>query len=327
MVDCGHYRNGQRTPGEVKPSDAGDLARAKDGFVWIGLHEPTQADIAQVAAEFQLPELAVDDAVKAHQRPKIERYDNVVFVILKPVTYHEGVPVVSEVALFIGEGFLVAVRHGQSDVLSRVRKLADSGEHKLGFGPMSILYRIMDAVVDDYELAVEDLGIDIDDIESAVFGVDEADNSQRIYRMKRSVAVIRRAVQPLVYPLKRIVDGEVEQVPTAMAHYFRDVLDHLTRATDAVEAQDRMLSDVLQADAARMGVRQAEIALRQNEDMRKISAWAAIGLLPTAVAGIYGMNFQNMPELTWRYGYFVVLAVIALACGLLYRNFRKRDWL
>ena len=352
--DCAVYAGGRRRPGAVPLDGAVGTARAAGGFVWIGLQQPTADEIAVVAAEFGLPALAVEDAVKAHQRPKLEVYDDVVFAVIKPVRYvdHDEVVDLSEIAVFVGEHFVVTVRHGDSDVLRRVRAEVDADGHPDGsataaLGPMGVLYRAADLVVDGYEEAITFINEDVDEIEIEVFrpesdgrdggGHDRGDDSasaERIYKLKREVAEFRRAVVPLAGPLERLSEGRVGGVDPALAQYFRDVHDHVLRAAEAIDGHDRLLSDVLQAELARAGARQSrialrqnEIAVRQNEDMRKISAWAAIGLVPTAIAGIYGMNFDNMPELHWRYGYFGVVAVIAGACFGLYRTFRRNGWL
>lgn len=329
IVDCGFYGPDGRRPGRLRLDEAGDLARTGDGFVWIGIHDPDPDDVAAVAERFGLPPLAVEDAVKAHQRPKLEVYDDVVFAVIKPVTYVAYSELdVSEIALFVGDGFVVTVRHGATDVLARVRHRVDVSATPLPLGPVSVLYEVLDRVVDEYEVVVETLSGDSDDIESRVFGGDDADHAPAIYQLKRDAAQIRRALVPLGAPLRRLVDGEVDQIPSGTAaHYFRDVHDHWVRATDSLDAADRMLTDMLQADLARVSVRQAEISLRQNEDMRKISAWAAIAVVPTAIGGIYGMNFDHMPELRWRYGYLVVILAMALSCLALFREFRRRGWL
>jgi magnesium transporter len=336
--DCGVYENGHRRPGRVPLGEAGEVARSTSGFVWIGLQQPTAEDIAAVAEGFRLPHLAVEDAVKAHQRPKLETYDDVLFVVLKPVRYvdHDEVVDVTELAIFLGRGFVVTVRHGESDVLRRVRAELDRGNSKLlEHGPTGVLYRTADLVVDGYEEAIDCITEDVDDIETQVFGSTGGDDhSERIYKLKREIAEFRRAVQPLATPLHRLAEGAVPGIDESAAPYFRDVHDHVLRAADAIEGHDRLLSDVLQADLSRVAARQAqvavrqnEIAVRQNEDMRRISAWAAIALVPTAIAGIYGMNFDNMPELHWQYGYFLVLGVIAAVCLVLYRLFRRNGWL
>jgi magnesium transporter len=336
--DCGHYVDGRRRPGRVSLERAGRLARSTSGFVWIGLQQPDEQQINAVAAQFDLPPLAVEDAVKAHQRPKLDVYGDVVFAVLKPVRYvdHDEVVDVTELAVFIGPTFVVTVRHGESDILRRVRAELDSGTGKASpHGPSWVLYRAADLVVDGYEEALTHIDGDVDEIESEVFASDETEgHSQRIYKLKREIAEFRRAVVPLTVALERLAEGDVPGIDAASAPYFRDVHDHALRAADAIEGHDRLLSDVLQADLARVAarqsaiaVRQNEISVRQNEDMRKISAWAAIALVPTAIAGIYGMNFHHMPELAWRYGYFGVLGVIAGLCALLYLLFRRNGWL
>jgi magnesium transporter len=330
IVDCGHYGPGGRRSGPVPLADAGDLARTDDGFVWIGIHQPSGDDVRAVAEEFDLPALAVEDAVKAHQRPKLELYGDVIFAVIKPVAYVGYSELESsEIALFIGDGFVVTVRHGPSTILREVRARIDAREGPaLDHGPVSILYEVLDTVVDEYEEVVETLGSDVDELEARVFGGDDANHAETIYQLKRDAAQIRRAVHPLGAPLLRLAEGDVARVPDGEArHYFRDVYDHIVRAQEGLDACDRMLTDVLQADLARVSVRQSEIALRQNEDMRKISAWAAIAVVPTAIGGIYGMNFEHMPELGWRYSYLVVLGVMALGCLTLFLQFRKRGWL
>jgi magnesium transporter len=336
--DCGVYEDGHRRPGRVPLEQAGDVARKTSGFVWIGLQQPSAEDIATVADEFHLPALAVEDAVKAHQRPKLEVYGDVLFVVLKPVRYvdHDEVVDVTEIAVFLGPNFVVTVRHGESDVLRRVRAELDRGDSELlRHGTTGLLYRAADLVVDGYEEALDFINEDVDEIETQVFGsADADDHSERIYKLKREIAEFRRAVLPLATPLERLADGSVPGIDEDASHYFRDVHDHVLRAADAIEGHDRLLSDVLQADLARVSarqsqiaVRQNEIAVRQNEDMRKISAWAAIALVPTAIAGIYGMNFENMPELEWKYGYFLVVGLIATVCVVLHRLFRRNGWL
>jgi magnesium transporter len=336
--ECGHYVDGRRRPGRVPLERAGRLARSTSGFVWIGLQQPDEEQINAVAAQFDLPPLAVEDAVKAHQRPKLDVYGDVVFAVLKPVRYvdHDEVVDVTEIAVFIGPTFVVSVRHGESDVLRRVRAELDAGTGQASpHGPSWVLYRAADLVVDGYEEAITHIDGDVDEIESEVFASDETEgHSQRIYKLKREIAEFRRAVVPLTVALERLAEGNVPGIDEASAPYFRDVHDHALRAADAIEGHDRLLSDVLQADLARVAarqsaiaVRQNEISVRQNEDMRKISAWAAIALVPTAIAGIYGMNFHHMPELAWRYGYFGVLGVIAGLCVVLYLLFRRNGWL
>lgn len=328
--DCGLYTDGERVPGRVPLEDAARTARRTAGYLWVGLREPTDADIAEVAEQFRLPTLAVEDAVHAHQRPKLEVYEDVVFAVLKPVRYVDHVEVVeiTEIAMFLQPHAVVSVRHGEGGALRQVRAELDAGlPPEQDFGAAGVLYRTADRVVDGYEVALGHIELDVDDIESLVFGPGEDDHSERIYKLKQEVAEFRRAMLPLQRPLERLAAGEVPHVPAAAEPYFRDVHDHLLRAADAIEVIDRQLTDVLQANTARVTTGQSRVALRQNEDMRKISAWAAIALLPTAIAGIYGMNFEHMPELGTRYGYYVVLAVIVGGCVGLHRAFRRNRWL
>jgi magnesium transporter len=343
--DCAVYDGGGRRPGRVSLRDAAGEAHRSDGFVWIGLQQPTEEDVTAVAAQFHLPPLAVEDAVMAHQRPKLERYGDVLFAVLKPVSYvdHEEVVEVGEIAIFLGPSFVVTVRHGNSDVLRRVRAELDSGaEEILRHGPTGVLYRAADLIVDGYEETIEFINEDVDEIESQVFGSAEVkDHSERIYKLKQEVAEFRRAVVPLAHPMSRLSEGTVPNVARSAAPFFRDVHDHVLRAAEAIEGHDRTLSDVLQADLARVSARQSEIAarqseiateqnkiaVRQNEDMRKISAWAAIALVPTMIAGVYGMNFEYLPELRWHYGYYMVLGLMFGVCAVLYRLFRRNGWL
>ncbi|WP_246036386.1 magnesium and cobalt transport protein CorA [Cellulomonas telluris] len=333
VVDSALYVGGRRQAGPLSVAQAAREAQAprgEDGFVWLGLRHPTADDVVDVAAAFGLPALAVEDAVKAHQRPKLEVYDDVVFVVLKPARYvdHDEVVEVGEIAMFLGPRFVVTVRHGHGEVLGRVRAEMDRGEGPAaGFGPAGVLYRAADLVVDGYEQALEEINSDVDDIEARVFGPGQGNHAERIYKLKQEAAELRRAVLPLGRPLQRLMEADVPHVPEAAAPYFRDVQDHLLRAADAVEAVERQLGDVLQANTARVTVGQSEVALRQNGDMRKISAWAAIALVPTAIAGVYGMNFDHMPELHWVYGYPAVLVVIVTACVVLHRVFRRNGWL
>ena len=335
--DCALYEDDRRRPGRLPLTEARQAATTTSGFVWIGLQQPTPGEVEAVASEFALPSLAVEDAVKAHQRPKLETYGHVVFAILKPVRYvdHDEVVEIAEIAMFIGPTFVVTVRHGESDVLRRVRAELDAGSPLvMELTPTGLLHRTLDLVVDGYEETLRYLDEDVDQIESQVFSTSTEDNSERIYKLKREIAEFRRAVLPLGIAVQRLAEGEIPGIPDEALPYFRDVHDHVLRTADGIEGHDRLLSDILQADLARVAVRQSEIAMRQNEiavrqneDMRKISAWAAIALVPTAVAGIYGMNFDNMPELHWEFGYFIVVGIIVTACVGLYWLFRRNGWL
>lgn len=329
IVDCALYTRDRRRHGISDIEGALREAQASGGFVWIGLVEPTAGEFLDISDNFGLPILAVDDAVRAHQRPKLERYGDVTFAVVKPARYvdHEEVVEMSELAIFLGEHFVITVRHGISDVPHAVRAELEASSTLLAHGPAGVLYRALDLAVDGYLEVVEAIGVDIDEIEDQVFGGEGGEHAERIYKLKSEVLEFRRAVVPLAVPLQHLAAGEVPWVGEAAQPYFRDVHDHVLRAADAIEGYDTLLTNVLQANLAQVTVEQSRVTVRQNEDMRKISAWAAIALVPTAIAGIYGMNFDYMPELRMRYGYFVVLAVIAGVCTGLHALFRRNDWL
>jgi magnesium transporter len=328
--DCAVYEKGLRRSDRVPLQKAAAAAKATSGFVWIGLQQPSEADLATVASEFDLPDLAVEDAFKAHQRPKLEVYDGQLFIVLRPVRYvdsHEIVEV-EEIAFFLGEHFAVSVRHGATKVLRQVREELDGGRMPANMhGPTAVLYRAADLIVDEYTEVAKSIDDDVAEIEAQVFGEHEGDHAERIYKLKREVLEFRRAVMPLAEPLHRLMRGDVPGVDPQAAQYFRDVHDHVLRVIDEIERHDRLLSDILQANVARVSVGQSAVAVRQNEDMRKISAWAAMALVPTAIAGIYGMNFKHMPELNWTFGYPLIVGVMAAFCAALYRSFKRNGWL
>ncbi|HEX7188560.1 MAG TPA: magnesium/cobalt transporter CorA [Actinomycetes bacterium] len=323
IVDCALYSQGQREVIEGDLSAALALARQRDdAFIWIGLHEPTQDELDKVAAEFSLHPLAVEDAVKAHQRPKVEEYEDSLFVVLKTVRYDETAQQVDlgDVMLFVGDSFVVSARHGQARALADVRRRLEGERHLLDCGPSAVLYAIADAVVDDYSeisFAVEE---DIEEVEERVFSPDRINNASRIYNLKREVIEFRRAVRPLVEPMTRLSTGQVERVHEDLRPFFRDVADHAVRVSEQVDGFDDLLTSVLNANLA-------QVSVQQNADMRRISAWVAIVAVPTMIAGVYGMNFDHMPELRWRFGYPLALAVMATICTVLYRAFKRSGWL
>ncbi|CAM5629526.1 MULTISPECIES: magnesium/cobalt transporter CorA [Streptomyces] len=330
IVDCAIYREGHRTDGPEDLSDALDEARSAGGFVWIGLHEPSEQEFELVTKEFGLHPLAVEDALKAHQRPKLEVYDDSLFVVLKPVVYEPDSDAVStgEVMLFLGDAFVVTVRHGVGSPLKAVRERLEREPKLLGKGPTAVLYAVADAVVDHYLEVATELGTDLEELEAEVFSPDGGGSrgtASRIYTFKRQVLEFRRATVPLSMPMARLAGvgtsgGTVPFVNDRARPFFRDVNDHLVRVNESVEGLDRLVSDVLSAHLAQMSV-------RQNDDMRKISAWAAMAAVPTMIAGIYGMNFDHMPELHWVWSYPAVIVVMAVLEVLLYRTFKRRGWL
>jgi len=333
MVDCGVYCDGTRLPGKYTHAGAVDKVRelqsaGKKAFVWIGLHEPDEFQMQSVADVFGLHELAVEDAVHAHQRPKLERYDTTLFLVLKTINYVEHdsmenareIVETGEIMVFVGPEFVVTVRHGDHSGLAGVRKRLDSSPSILKLGPFAVMHAIADHVVDSYLDVTDLIETDIDAMEEDVFSPRSRSGIEYIYLLKREVVEMRRAVAPLTQALSRLLTDHNDLISVEVRRYMRDVLDHNVIASERVASYDEMLSSLVQAALGK-------IAVQQNVDMRKISAWVAIAAVPTALAGIYGMNFDNMPELHWAWGYPAVLCVMAVVCFVLYRTFRRNNWL
>ena len=330
VVDCGLYVNGKREPGDFSPDEALRAAHERDNaFVWLGLHEPTQDEMADIARTYGLHELAVEDAVKAEQRPKLEQFGTVHFLVLRTARYvpHGELTETSQVVetgqmmIFIGERFVITVRHGDVSELASVRAdLETERAALLEQGPWAVAYAVTDRVVDLYIVVADQVEADLDIIEESVFSRDSASPIQAIYQMKRELVEFRRAVVPLQRPLATITSASIRLAPKEIRRYFRDVQDHLTRTVEQVSSFDDLLNSILQA-------RLAQVTVDQNNDMRKIAAWAGISAVWTAVAGIYGMNFVHMPEKNWQYGYPGVVAFMFVISVLLYRAFRRNGWL
>ncbi|MGA8211905.1 MAG: magnesium/cobalt transporter CorA [Nocardioidaceae bacterium] len=325
IVDSALYRGGVRVVVDCAKDDLDAVRRQADGegdFVWVGLHEPDEDELDRVAEAFSLHPLAVEDALKAHQRPKLERYQDGLFLVLKTLWYVDEQDAVEtgEVNLFVGRDYVVTVRHGSGGELHSARLDLEDRAAVLGHGPSAVLYAVCDRVVDEYEAVATALEEDVDEVETSVFSPDRTQDSQRIYVLKRELAEVRRAVNPLREPMKRFATGSVPFVTQEAAPFFRDVADHLLRVSDAVETLDTLLSTAFDAHLA-------QISVQQNEDMRKISAWVAIAAVGTLVAGVYGMNFTHIPELGWHYGYAYALSLMAGASVLLYALFKRSGWL
>ncbi|MFJ9816380.1 magnesium/cobalt transporter CorA [Streptomyces sp. NPDC101151] len=330
VVKCVTYQDGARVPGCADLVDAVEMVRKSgEGFVWLGLHEPTDSEFAGIAELFDLHPLAVEDAVEAHQRPKLERYGETLFAVFKTVCYveHEKLTATSEVVdtgeimVFVGEDFVITVRHGRHGSLGPLREELESDPRQLAKGPAAVLHAIADHVVDDYLTVTDAVQADIDQVETDVFSESGARaDPGRIYQMKRELLELKRAVVPLGRPIEDLATRPIRVVDPEIQAYFRDVLDHLMRAKEQIAAFDELLNSILQAHLA-------QVTVAQNEDMRKITAWAAVIAVPTMVCGVYGMNFDHMPELHWRFGYPLVMGVMATACLTLYRGFRRNGWL
>jgi magnesium transporter len=325
IVDCAVYRDGRRVPlhdGEDIAAVYASACQQENDFVWVGLLEPTEDEMAKVADSFELHPLAVEDAVVAHQRPKLERYGQALFMVLKTIWYVDADDAVEtgEIAVFGGDKYVVTVRHGEGTELGVTRRDLEEHTEVLGHGPYAVLYSVCDRVVDGYEEVTAELETDVDEIELSVFSENRTSDSKRIYTLKREVAEFRRAVAPLREPLTRFAQHQVGGMPQAAAAFFRDVADHALRVYEQIENLDNLLSSAHDAHMA-------QISVQQNDDMRKISAWVAIAAIPTLLAGIYGMNFDHMPELRWTFGYPAVLLVMLAICSGLYRLFKKSGWL
>jgi magnesium transporter len=321
IVDCAVYEDGCRCEGELPLTEAGQAAQRDGSFVWIGVFEPTEDEFDAVRREFDLHELAVEDAVNAHQRPKVEMYGDTLLVVLKTVRYVEAEEDLEtgEILLFVNRDFVVTVRHGQSR-LHDVRLQIEGRPDLLRFGAGAVLYAVVDRIVDDYEPVMEAVETDIQEVEHDMFSPDRSNPAERIYTMEREVLDLHRAIMPLGPAIDRLARGQYDLIHPELRTYFRDVHDHLLRVAGRIEGFRDLLSSALQANLTQASV-------RQNEDMRKISAWVAILAVPTGVAAIYGMNFSHMPELDWALGYPFVLALIVVLCAVLYWRFRRSGWL
>ncbi|WP_406194919.1 magnesium and cobalt transport protein CorA [Kitasatospora sp. NBC_01560] len=329
VVDCALYEDGRRLPGEVDLSKVLRRIGEREGrFVWIGLYQPTAEQFAEIAAAFELHPLAVEDAVRAHQRPKLERYGDTLFLVLKTIVYveHDKVTATSEIVdtgeimVFAGPGFAIVVRHGSAPGLTGVRRDMEAAPELLALGPAAVLHAVADHVVDRYLEVADAFERDVEELESEVFSPERGDHSGRTYQLKRELLEFKRAVVPLGLPLQRLADGSLSEVPAGIAAYLRDVADHHAQAKERIVGFDELVSSILDVSVARL-------SLQQNTDMRKISAGAALVAVPTMVVGVYGMNFDYMPELRWTFGYPAVLLVTVAVCVFVFRAFRRNGWL
>ena len=323
IVDYAIYEHGKRLPEQPPLPEAAKACRGSDRFAWLGLYEPTEEEFDAVGRDLGLHELAVEDAINAHQRPKLEVYGDSLFVVLKTARYLDATETIEfgEIQVFLGDGFAVVVRHGEASALTETRRQLEARPDLLAMGPAAVLYSIVDRVVDDYLPVIVGIDDDIGEVELQVFSETDAHNPvERIYKLKREVLETNRSTAPLLGPLETLATEKMPWVSDPMREYFRDVQDHLQRTKDQIETFSELLTSILEANLTRVGV-------QQNADMRKISAWVAIAAIPTLVGGIYGMNFEHMPELGERWAYPAVLVLIAVSCLALYAAFRRNGWL
>jgi len=321
IVDNAVYVDGRRTE-SCALEDTYETSRERGGFAWISLDEPSREEFDSVAGELGLHELAVEDALKPHSRPKVQRYGDSLFVVLKAARYLEDSDTVEfgEIDAFVGRDFIVTVRHGEASELKEVRRQLEGNRDLLRRGPTAILYAIMERVVDGYGPVVDGLENDIDEIETEVFG-GNPNVSRRIYELSREVIEFHRATQPLAGALERLTESTAHGVEDEeVKRYLRAVEDRVLRTTEQIESFRELLSNIL-------GVNLTSMSVRQNEQVKKISAWAAILIVPTIITGVYGMNFVYMPELGWLLGYPFALLLMVTTSALLYLGFKRSGWL
>jgi magnesium transporter len=337
LVDSAVYVDGNRVATLRTLAETYErLHRERGSMGWIGLYRPDVREVGSLAAAFGLHELAVEDAIVAHQRPKLERYDHTLFVVLRAARYVDEAETVEfgEVHVFVGPDFVITVRHSEAPDLSSVRRRMESNRDLLRRGPEAVLYAILDKVVDGYAPVVAGLENDIDEIETEVFSGDPR-VSRRIYELSREVIEFQRATHPLAGMLTALEAGfDKYGIDEELRRYLRDVADHLTQVVERVDGFRQLLRDMLTVNATLVAQQQNEemksltqASHAQNEEVKRISAWAAILFAPTLIGTIYGMNFPQMPELGWRFGYPFALLLMVLVCGTLYAVFKRRDWL
>ncbi|MGC4189871.1 MAG: magnesium/cobalt transporter CorA [Thermomicrobiales bacterium] len=336
IIDSAIYVDGKRLPNMPPIADVYKLCQDIGGLAWIGLYKPTKAEFSLIAQEFDLHELAIEDAILAHQRPKLERYGNTLFVVLSAARYDDTSETVefAELHVFVGPDFVVTVRHGEGSELSRARQRLEHDPEMLTSGPEAILYAVLDRVVDDYGPVVRGLENDIDEIEVEVFGGNPG-VSRRTYELAREVIEFQRATKPLVGMLNGLIVGsEKYGVSLEMQRYLRDVLDHAIQIQEQVAGFRELLQNILSVNIAVVSIQQneemkamTEASLHQNDEVKKISAWAAILFGPTMIAGIYGMNFDIMPELNWQYGYLFALGLMLAVAVLIWALVKRANWL
>jgi magnesium transporter len=322
IVDVALYQNGVRVNGPDDISDLVDLARRDGGFVWLGLSEPSQSEFDLVVGELNFHPLAVEDAVSAKQRPKIEDYAGLTFFVIKTVFFDQAAQEITtgELMCFIDSHFIVTVRHGEGHPLSTVRHDLEQKPQLLKLGPYSVLHAVADRIIDGYTAIATLLEQEVVAVENKVFTGKRQTFSEEIYFLKREVIEFRHAIEPLIIPVSKLYSGTIHAVPEELKPFFRDTSDHLIQACEHATGLDSLITSALQADLA-------HIQVQQNIDVRRISAWVALAAGPTMIAGIYGMNFHHMPELSTKYGYYIVLGAMAALTAFLVRSFRKSGWL
>ncbi len=330
IIDSAVYVDGHRIENPASLDQTFEYMEAHGGMAWIGLLRPSPDELERVAAEFSLHPLAVEDALTGHQRAKLERYGDNLFAVLRPARYIDESETVEfgELHVFIGADYVVTVRHAEVPDLSRVRRRLEKSPDLLARGPEAVLYAILDEVVDQYDPVARGLRNDVDEIEDQLFGTGGAELTQRIYELAREVIHFQRAAEPLRGMLEALLRGADKYgVDLELQRSLRDVLDHVLRQCEKLTALRAILDNALTVNATLVTQRQTETSLQQNEQVKKISGWAAILFGPSLIGAIYGMNFENMPELEWQYGYPMALVLMVAVSAGLWLTFKWKKWL
>jgi magnesium transporter len=322
VINCAAYTEGRRIA-NVKVTDISQLLLQEDKFVWIGLHEPDEDLLAEAQRQFGLHDLAIEDAHRAHQRPKVESYGDSLFIVLRTAQMepeHHQV-LFGETHFFVGANFMVTVRHGSTISYGQVRNRCESNPQLLRNGPSFALYAVMDAIVDQYFPVIHTLGEELEKVESKVFdGKTNRETITQIHQLKRELLEVKHAISPLIDICTRLIRFDAMLIKEETKPYFRDIYDHAIRLNEMVDNTRELLTSVLEVNFSL-------ISISQNEVSKRFAGWAAILGVPTMIAGIYGMNFKVIPELSWRYGYPVILCFTVAVCVLLYRHFKRSGWL
>ncbi|HRO44931.1 magnesium/cobalt transporter CorA [Agriterribacter sp.] len=321
IINCAAYAGGQKLA-DIELNKVHDILKEKDKFVWIGLYEPSEAILSKVQDEFNLHDLAIEDAHRAHQRPKIELYGDSIFVVLRTAQMNQERHIeFGETHFFVGMNFIVSIRHGSSVPYTEVRSRCETMPELLGKGQGFVLYAIMDFIVDKYFPVVEELEQELDVIEDKIFKAKPSrETTEQIYELKRELLEVKRAVSPLIDICNRLMRFDIKSISTETQPYFRDIYDHAVRINEMIDNTRELLNTALEANFSL-------ISISQNDTSKKFAGWAAIIAMPTMIAGFYGMNFKFMPELEWHYGYYAVIILTIAVCSLLYYFFRKSGWL
>jgi magnesium transporter len=321
IINCAAYSDGRRLA-DIELSNVHDILKEKNKFVWIGLYEPSEQILSKVQDEFDLHDLAIEDAHRAHQRPKIELYGDSIFVVLRTAQMNTERRIeFGETHFFVGTNFIVSIRHGSSIPYTEVRSRCEKMPELLGKGQGFVLYAIMDFIVDRYFPVVDELEQELDAIEDKIFkGKPSRETTEQIYELKRELLEVKRAVSPLIDICNRLMRFDIKSISNETQPYFRDIYDHAVRINEMIDNTRELLNTALEANFSL-------ISISQNDTSKKFAGWAAIIAMPTMIAGFYGMNFKFMPELDWHYGYYAVIIITIAICSLLYYFFRRSGWL